>query len=238
MPKNDNPKRKTFRKRNNRKIVSRKKSKIVGPFRTINSQDPFPSMYSCKLTYSENFLFTTGTGGLLGAEQIMRCNSVHDPNFTGTGHSPYGYDQLSPLYRKYKVNAVQVELVYTDPSEDGLYIAAMFQPPGGAFTLAGKVGYQIKEQPMSITRAISNSGKQVGIIKQYFPISKISGLTKMQHAADIDLFSALVSQNPAAVPLLRFSVGSDRGIANATMIVKAKITYWTTFYERVIQNIS
>lgn len=207
-----------------------------GPFRNINTSDPFPSKKSFKFHYAENHLLTTGALGVCGSEQVYRCNSLFDPDFAVGGHQPYGYDQTSNLYRKYKVNAISVQLTWTDPSVDGMVVAAMFQPPNGAFTLNGKVPSQIREQPMSVTRSINNSGKQSGSFKQYFPISSLSGLTNLQFKADVDLFTADVGANPAAFPLFRFAAADDRGVAGSTIVVKTKIIYYATLYERKIQG--
>jgi len=209
-----------------------------GPFKSFNTTDPFPVKMYKKLHYSENHVLATGAFQQFGAEQIYRCNSVWDPDQTSTGHQPYGMDQLEILYRKYKVTAILLELTWTDPSEDGLSVGICFQPPGSGYSLTGKSPQTLREQPMSITRSINNTGSQKGSIKQYFPISTLSGLTNLQFKADVDLFTAPVAENPPAVPLLRFAVASDRNTQSATIIFQTKITYYTTFYERKQLNMS
>ncbi len=42
---------------------------------------------------------TVGTKGTY----IFRTNDIFDPNFTATGHQPYGHDTLALVYTKYKV---------------------------------------------------------------------------------------------------------------------------------------
>ena len=41
------------------------------------------------LKYSETFTLTTGAGGTFGVDQVMKLNSLYDPDFTGGGHQPY-----------------------------------------------------------------------------------------------------------------------------------------------------
>lgn len=210
-------------------------SRPSGPFKTYNTADPFRSSMSVKFHYAENHIQTSGIGGYLGTEQIYRLNALHDPNFSAIGHQPYGYDQVQNLYRKYKVNAVMVELKWSDPSEDGMVIGIQFQPPNAAYTLTGAHIQDVREQPMSVTRSINNSGSQTGVIKQFFPISALSGLTPLQFKADVDLFTSTVLNLPTAVPLLRFAVGSDRGTNGASLIVKIRVVYYSTMYERKVQ---
>jgi len=119
-----------------------------------------------------------------------------------------------------------------------MVIAATFQPPDATFSLNGKTSTQIKEQPMSITRAINNTGSQRGYLKQYFPIHSLSGLTRLQVKADVDLFSSPTGGNPEAVPFFRCSAGSDRGNAGATILINIKVTYFATMYERKVQTFS
>ena len=171
------------------KVYKRKvqTSRPSGPFKSINSSDPFRSQMSIKFHYSQQHLMSSGLGGACGTEQVYRLNSLHDPELTGAGHQPYGYDQVANLYRKYKVNAVKVILTYTDPSTDGMRVCCQFQPSNGVYTLTGKSPSELNEQPMSITRAINNTGSQKGTVSQFFPMHSVSGLTALQFKADVDL---------------------------------------------------
>lgn len=232
-----NGKRK-FKRSTRRKTTTRKPTRTrrsAGPFRTLNTADPFRSSMSVKMHYAQDHVMQAGTLGAVGVEQIYRINSLFDPDFTAGGHQPYAFDQMALLYRKYKVNSVLVEITWSDPTEDGMFFAATFQPPNGSLALAGKTNQTIREQPMSITRSINNSGNQRGKFRQYIKISALSGLSALQFKADIDLFSAVVTNDPAASPFLRFGVGSDRQSASGTLVIKTKITMYSTFYERKVQ---
>lgn len=37
------------------------------------------------------------------ATYVLRANSIYDPDYTGLGHQPLGYDQLAALYNHYTV---------------------------------------------------------------------------------------------------------------------------------------
>lgn len=49
-----------------------------------------------------------------------RANSIYDPNYSGVGHQPRGYDELAPFYRKYEVvrSAIQITISVPDSSVD------------------------------------------------------------------------------------------------------------------------
>lgn len=59
-----------------------------------------------QLTYSTDFTFAT-TGA---TTQVMSHNSLYDPDVTGTGHQPRGFDQLAALYKRYYVYAARLDL--------------------------------------------------------------------------------------------------------------------------------
>jgi len=60
----------------------------------------FPDRYECSLKYVEEVTFS-GTGTT--TNQVMRLNSLFDPNFTGVGHQPKYFDQLAAVYGTYIV---------------------------------------------------------------------------------------------------------------------------------------
>lgn len=77
-----------------RKRVSRKRRALPVAF------NPLPDRLHVKLRYTQNFIFTTTTAASV---QIMRGNSLFDPDYTGTGHQPLFRDQYSGLYNRYCV---------------------------------------------------------------------------------------------------------------------------------------
>lgn len=61
----------------------------------------FPDTLRTQLRYADVFILTSTVGSV--AEHAMRMNSLYDPDFTGTGHQPYFYDQLASVYSRYSV---------------------------------------------------------------------------------------------------------------------------------------
>lgn len=207
---------------------------MSGPFRNFVSADPFRPSMSVKLRYTDTTTLLSGLNGHIGDVQTFRLNSLYDPDLSGVGTQPYGYDQLATLYRKYKVHGASIEVVFTDPDQDGMLMAIQLRNPSNVYSMAGKNVNDLREQPMTVVRTINNSGKQRVAVKQYVPISTVSGLTKLQFQADNDLFVASTTANPTAQPLFTIGVGSSRLAQNATMICRTTITYYATMYERIV----
>ena len=60
----------------------------------------FPDKMKVRLRYSQIIRLNPT---ILADQHLFRCISVHDPDFTGTGHQPMYYDQWQAVYTKYTV---------------------------------------------------------------------------------------------------------------------------------------
>jgi len=61
-----------------------------------------------RITFSQTWSMAEGVQGQ-GTPYAFNLNSAYDPNATGTGNQPVGYDQLSALYRKCVVTGATFE---------------------------------------------------------------------------------------------------------------------------------
>jgi hypothetical protein len=59
-----------------------------------------PHQY-CFLHYMETINFSTATA--TGTQNLFNLNSLFDPNRTGGGVQPYQYDDLTPMFGRYRV---------------------------------------------------------------------------------------------------------------------------------------
>lgn len=95
------------RVRNRRRTKIRNRKLRIGR-RLAPSWYPFGKSRTCKLRYCENIainpaLGTTGT-------YTFAASGLYDPNISGTGHQPYGFDQLMALYNKYHVTGSKIRV--------------------------------------------------------------------------------------------------------------------------------
>lgn len=167
----------------------------------------------------------------------MRLNSLYDPDFTGVGHQPYGYDQLTPLYRRYMVTHVGFEVTLTNPSADGIVLGAMLQASSGTATLTGANVDTVMERPQCVVKFINNTGSQVAVIKQpMLPLCNLEGLTSSQWNDQMSIYGALVTANPTLSPYLRVAIGSASAGTGDTAQIAIKLVFRAKFYERIVQN--
>jgi hypothetical protein len=206
-------------------------------FRNFLKQDPFPPRMFSQLQYTHTGSLATGAAANCGSEQVFRLNSLYDPDFTGAGHQPYGFDQISPLYRQYKVTSVDIDIQLTDPSTDGILVAALVQPPAGTFSLTGKQGYAVSEKPGAEVRMLNDSGSQTARIKQHFEMSDLCQISKLEFDANQSNYVSAVTTNPALSPWLRIAIANMNGgsSSGATVFMNVTLTFHVVFYERVTQ---
>ena len=71
----------------------------------------FPKQVFTTLKYRYTGVLNPGAGGT-NSVQIFRCNSVYDPDATGVGNQPRGYDEWSALYNHMNVKRSKITVEY------------------------------------------------------------------------------------------------------------------------------
>lgn len=66
----------------------------------------FPARTSRKLRYSTNFSLSSTAGAVVS--QVFSANGMFDPDITGTGHQPMGFDQMMLSYNHYTVTGSRI----------------------------------------------------------------------------------------------------------------------------------
>lgn len=69
--------------------------------RVLSNKTPLPVHLFTKTRYSE--VISWDLAALALGTYTFRCNDLYDPNVTGAGHQPMGFDQLMGLYTKFTV---------------------------------------------------------------------------------------------------------------------------------------
>jgi hypothetical protein len=77
----------------------------------------FPARVLKRLRYSDNFNLA-GASGVV-ASYVFAANGLFDPNITGTGHQPMGFDQLMLSYNHYIVTECRATVLFRNNSGAG-----------------------------------------------------------------------------------------------------------------------
>jgi hypothetical protein len=85
---------------------------------------PFGKQFYTKLRYNEAHTFGAGSTANFASNYKYCLNSLYDPNVSGVGHQPMGFDNLMSIYEKYTVVGAKITVCFigdtTVPSVCGL----------------------------------------------------------------------------------------------------------------------
>lgn len=202
---------------------------------SVDNNVPYAPSKKCKFTYWDEVVLGQSSG--VPTLQQWRINSIFDPDLTSVGHQPYYYDQLSLLYKKYKVYAMTIDFQFTGDSNASIVFRPAVTTAAPAQT---STGFQLEnERPMSTSLAYSSGGPVTSGRLVYYP-RKILGLTKDQYNDESNtegLMGGLgVGSNPAIESVLNMMCFTTA--SNSVSVLRYKITYSVKLFDRIVQTSS
>lgn len=194
---------------------------------------PFPEKWFGVFKYVKTQVLTAGTGGVYGTEQIFRLNSLYDPDNSGIGRYPYGFQALSTYYARYMVNYVKIKLTISDPSNSGSVVTCLIQANGNTTSLTAMTVEQAQDLPLSKSKFINSTGDQLQYINISAPSYRISGISKIEWQANPTVYGAPIGSNPTQPNYIRIAVANANGTSGATCVLNTEIYYFSTMYDRL-----
>lgn len=221
--------RRKFKRRfsRRRRLFRRRSRRTTNILRTIQ---PFAPRSIVTLKYCESFTITTNTATSTGLYKF-NLNSIYDPDRTGVGHQPYGFDQYAQLYNRYRVistsyslhavNSTNYMQVVAYPSNDDLtydYIDVVKERPSCKYRV------QAPNSPVTPLRG-----------KVYIPT--LMGRTPAQYKSD-DRYASLCSTSPDELAILHFYFSdANTGISSTlTTALNVVLKYRVEFYDLKTQS--
>lgn len=203
-----------------KKMFARRKKRTVLVNRSLQ---PISQRYICRMKYAENVL-RTSVGG--PATYEFNLNSIYDPNRTGTGHQPYGHDQFSGLYNRYRVISCSYAISAIDTN--GKYIQVAAIPANEPITFTGIDSATENPRCRYITQAPNAALKTLkGTV--YMP--SLVGRSKAQYMAD-DRYQAQFGNNPSELAILNIAAQTLSGSAdNMSIAFNITLTYTVEVFD-------
>jgi len=180
-----------------------------------------------KLKYCETVTFTPGAGFLYGYE--FRANDLFDPNKTGTGHQPMGFDQLMVNYQHFTVIGSKISANIHGPAGKICLMGVELASASGNATNNGEelrerqmVRWGIRYPPDS-TAFAHGSFKKGFSAKKFFHVKALIG--ESQYKGDS-------GNSPSEQAFYVVYGGShDGSSATGTFTANVTITYTAVFSE-------
>lgn len=186
----------------------------------------FPLNHRCSLRYSDEITITGY--GVTPNSYVLSANGLYDPDISGTGHQPMGFDQLSAFFQHYTVL--------------GSRISIQFRPVDTAIPARGAVAVQRSNTGLtSWARLIEAGNVQFGTlcgatagggpIPSWFMNSvKIADFQSVPNVMNDDTLRGTASANPATGVYFVVYVAADSTVATA-VLASVTIEYDAIFTE-------
>lgn len=219
----------------------RKRRTRSGPYRTPvvprrvrlrAANNVVPASKLVKMKYVQHISLNASAGG--SARNIFRANSCFDPDQTGTGHQPLGFDQWSIFYDHYTVVGSKCTVQFMSQGSSGSIDSSVVGVFLSDNTSALPSVETLLEQPNSRHRMLTTTNaSQKATVSKGFSAKKFFGLQSIKD--NRNLIGASTSANPtedAYFSVYQSSYDSN-GILNPNEI-KAVVTinYLVYFTER------
>lgn len=201
---------------------------------TINraQKKVIPQSTNVKLKYAESFAVASPIPQLLN----FRIGSLYDPDYTGVGHQPMGFDQWSAFYDRYRVNAIKMRVTIVNgydilkPSQ--CLIAAIWPNYDRTASTLGltrlmelpNVSYQF------IAAETGGGSDTIRTIEFYTKINDFFGISPAEYRAE-ESYAGTSTTSPIKDGLLGVQSQGFVGTNAAEYWMFINITYYATFYQ-------
>jgi hypothetical protein len=149
----------------------------------------WPDVFPVKLVYNdERAVVASGNQG----EYIYRLNSVFDPDETGVGGQPAGFDQLKTLYGRYRVMAVEARVSLACMTSGAAAFLAVAPVDNAAL---GSIAEDVACLRHAMSAEAAN-GSKLAVIKKLWHIGELLGYSDESMLANSNMDGA-VTGNPA-----------------------------------------
>lgn len=204
-------------------LRKRKTKKSYKTLVNLKSLQPIAQRYITKLKYAEVVTVNLGTAAF--GTLRMNLNSLYDPNQSGIGHQPYGFDQLATLYNRYRVIGCKYKI---NAISTGYYQLAAL--PGNDVISVSNVS-EAREQPRC-RYVLQAPNAPMRILSGYVSIPSLFGRTKQQYMAD-DRYQSVYNNSPSELAILNIFAGtaSEAG-GTENIYLNVEMEYLVEFFDQ------
>lgn len=232
--------RKTPTYKSKRRVAVRKRqyqrySPVMKFFRTPRAANVImPKAIYTKLRFADAFSITTASG-VMGFH-VFAGNNLYDPNQTGAGQQPAGYDQLTAIYDRYCVYgckvAVNMQSLQGTGAANSSFSAAIvpYTDSNAAVDTTEEMWMNPKGKWSSISNQYDGVSKGLWLSSYSSPM-EMFGKSKQQVLTE-DNFSAAVTTGPAYSFYWRIGARALDGVSTLNSIrCQMHMTFWVKFYQ-------
>jgi hypothetical protein len=183
----------------------------------------FPSRTTRRLRYATN-LTLAGSSGVM-ASHVFAANGLFDPDVTGTGHQPMGFDQLILSYNHYTVTEARLVATFHNNAASTPCISLKVDGSATPITVADQlIEWGLNEH--SVLEAKGSQGS-VKVLESRISIARYEGV---QDCLDVMELRGSAASNPSEIVYFHIQTW-DPGAVTTALIVDVTIEFTATFTE-------
>lgn len=192
---------KKFRKTINKKTEIFKTAKgiltIPNPSKSLRITGPMtmPQRLRTKFRYAAESGISTTAQGLAGVANTYVLNNLFRPD-VAFANQPLFFDELTALYRKYRVLNAKIIVEFTNPNVADLIVGVKVYQQAVGITAQGQTEPYLREQPLVWMKQISNTGSRNQTFTLNIDIAKALGISRTTLMND-DQYQAFFNASPA-----------------------------------------
>jgi hypothetical protein len=176
------------------------------------------------ITLKYTQIFTSSIATTVGTQQVFNLNGCFDPDRTGGGHQPYGWDQLTNLYSAYRPLHTRWKVEFgTQPGTYSCVVIPTNSQPAVTITTAATF-QTVAEMPRAVVKVQGGTGAPTETISGAVNLEALAGVTKTEYLANAN-YEALINANPSEE--LCLTIGFYNTSASTTAVA-ATVTLWFT----------
>ena len=203
-----------------RPVINQSFNKISVPGGVLSTKQ------DAKLIYAEPGIVLNSTSGICGV-RVFQLNSLFDPDLTGVGHQPVGYDQLMALYEEYLVKAVRYKITCQSTSDNNEIIVGVSINDNSTTQQDPRV---YMENGMTNWQVISRigSGNNTKDFSGYIDLSKVHGVSYKEYLAET-AYKGSQFANPTEGAFLHVWIVAANQSASVGAVAHVELTYSSEF---------
>lgn len=205
------------KKKNNKRRRNRyKRRSYTTKIRTVG---PLPPRVISRFRYAAQFSSNVGV-----LDSQFRLNSLHDPDYTGVGHQPYGFDTYASIYAKYRVYAAAYKIMVSNENVQSVNFTIVPNNSNIPFTNSSLA----MESPRAKSIMLSAGSPRTIRGKIYLPA--LVGASQVNYKAD-DRYQADTGGSPNEVMNLHMLVANMSGNPISNVAYSIEIVYYCEFFD-------
>lgn len=176
----------------------------------------FAARTTRKVRYSTNFSLACTSGAV--ATQVFSANGLFDPDITGTGHQPMGFDQMMLSYNHYTVTGARLVCTFKNALTSSPTIAVFVSPSPTPITVIDTILEFGMLQTDTLDPKASYGGNKV--LRAACSIKKVQGVKDVVDVTDLQGTAAANPAEQSYFHVQMWDASAVTGGANCDIVIE------------------